>query len=286
MLLVFMLLGQIIDFQQLYDEATTSLVQFQTVREAAIDSLVVLGKNTFYTDTVVAFLVSKFDTKGALERHIMKDILKEIGEQAVPGIVDRIDKRGSDGEDRQLAQSLWVLGEIGSDKAVEAVSCFTQDGKWQIRSSAYTALGKMESRIAVPYIVKGLSDSIGITRKSAFYALSTIACIEDIPHFIKGLADEFYGVRYAAVKGLEHIGAPALEPLLNALGQNTMLDMFVVRSLLKIGAHDTVCACLDHYPPEIRYIIYEEIPDSVLLQVIKDEPDPMFKAAAELLIGK
>ncbi len=258
MILLLFALSQDIDFEDLYGIATTSLVQFQAEQESAFALLVELGKDSLDADTTIAFLVSKFDTKGARERHRMKDIFKKIGESAIDDIVSNITYRGSDEESRSLKQSLWVLGEIGSDKIVEPVSQFIDDEQWQIRSGAFTALGKAKSRKALLFIVQGLNDSIQVVRKSAYYALSQIATTDDLDYLIEGLDDSYYGVRYAAVQGLVNIGQAASKPLIGLIGKNTLKDYYILKILCQLDiTEEQLFSFVKQVGPETRLLIYE-----------------------------
>jgi HEAT repeat protein len=265
MIFLFFLLSQAIDFEDLFNKATTALVKFQAEQDSAFNMLVQLGQDSLWADTTINFLVSKFDTKTALERHRLKDIFKKIGVPAIKGIVRQLDYRGSDEEARSLKQSLWVLGEIGGLEIVEPVSCFIEDDQWSIRSNAYTALGKSKLKTALSFIIQGLNDSISMVRKSAYYALGQVATEKEIPYLINGLDDEFYGVRYACMKGLVNIGEPVIDPLLQLLGQNKVVDYFIFRVLSEIYQEN-----LDQYvknqDPSIRLLIYEAVGDTTTLK--------------------
>jgi HEAT repeat protein len=270
MIFIFFLLCQDIDFENLYDTASTSLVMFQAEKDSAFSRLVELGKDTLLADTTIAFLVSKFDTKSAVERHTLKNILKKIGKSAIKGIVKRIDVRGSDEESRSLSQSLWVLGEIGSEDVVEPASHFIADHQWRIRSKAYTTLGKSESEKALPYIIRGLNDTVSVVRKSAYYALGNIATQMEIPLLIKGLDDEFYGVRYAASKGLTEIGEEVISPLLELIGEDRQRDFFIFKVVSQLKFEDKegkiLMEHIEEKDPTIRLLIYEEIDDIGILK--------------------
>jgi HEAT repeat protein len=277
MIFFLLALNQNIDFNELYNEATTLLVQFQTEQESAFARLVALGQDSVFADTTIAFLVAHFDTKIARERHRMKDILKEIGEPAIDGIVDNIEFRGSDQESRSLKQSLWVLGEIGSDKIIEPVTHFIDDEDWQIRSSVYTALGKTKSRKALSFILQGLTDSIEVVRKSAYYALSEIATIDETDPLLNGLGDEYYGVRYAAMQGLVNIGPEISAVLLNRVGEHDMEDYYILGILCQLGIPEQELINLaKRVTPQARILIYEMCQDHALLSIFKEEENNVF----------
>ncbi len=256
------------DLPRLYDHATTSLVQFRAEKDNAFDRLVYLAQDTAYRDTVMSFLIFKFDTKSAAERHALKDMMLKIGEKAIPYIVSRIDYRGSDSEDRCLKQSLWVLAEIGGDRIVEPASAFINDPSWSVRSGAFTALGKSKSRLALPYILPGLEDTIAVVRKSAYYALSEVASIDELQLLINGLSDGHYGVRYACVKGLERIGAAAIQAIKAELNDRRADKFFLIMSLARIPeAADDLAAYLSDLDPPGRYLVYETVDDRTILEM-------------------
>ncbi|MGB3340949.1 MAG: HEAT repeat domain-containing protein [bacterium] len=273
MILLLFTLSQDIDFEGLYNKATTLLVQFQTEQESAFARLVSLGQDSVYADTTIAFLVSNFDTKIARERHRMKDIFKEIGEPAIDNIVENIEYRGSDQEARSLKQTLWILGEIGSEKIVEPVARFIDDVDWQIRSSAYTALGKSKSRKALSFILKGLGDPVEVVRKSAYYALSQIATVDDLDHLLKGLDDDFYGVRYAAMQGLVNIGPEISAVLIVQVGKHDRRDYYILEILRQIEIPEQELFNLTELVrPQTRLLIYEMCQyDAVLSRFVENE---------------
>lgn len=267
MIILLVIFNQAIDLDNLYHTATTLLVQFSAVRDSAYNRLIELAQDTAYSDTTIDFLVSHFDTKLARERHVLKNLLKEIGQPAIKGIVRRIDYRGSDTESRSLKQSLWVLGEIGGDSIVEAVACFIKDEQWQVRSAAYTALGKSQSKDALSFLIEGLDDSIAPVRKSAYYALGQLASEHEISYLIQGLGDRFFGVRYAAVEGLLHIGEPAINPLMMAIGESRLRDYFIFRVLCCLnGKSEDMLEFIWHHDPAVRQVVYEGLKDATALK--------------------
>ena len=267
MIFVLIIFNQAIDFEKLYYTATTLLVQFSAEKDSAFDRLVELAQDTAYSDTTIKFLVSHFDTKAARERHALKDLLKEVGQPAIKGIVENIDYRGSDEESRSLKQSLWVLGEIGGDSIVEAIARFINDEQWQVRSAAYTALGKSQSEDALSFLLEGLDDSIPLVRKSAYYALSQLASENETPYLIQGLGDVFFGVRYAAVDGLLRIGGAAISPLEKAIGGSRLRDYFIYKVLCHLNRErDEIAKLIQHADPAVRQVLYEESEDTIILK--------------------
>jgi hypothetical protein len=269
MIFLLFIIHQTIGFEDLFSKATTSLVQFTAVKDSAFEQIVEIAQDPLSRDTIVDFLVSKFDTKSARERHTLKDIFVKIGSPAIEGIVKHLDYRGSDRASRSLSQSLWVLSEIGGEEIIEHVARFIDDEQWYIRSSAYTALGKTESAKALPFILQGLNDSIAIVRKSAYYALSNIATRNEIALLIDGLDDEFYGVRYAAVRGLLHIGNEAYQPLMETITHSAKEEFFIAQILPLLSENTITREQIIQYVREkdapARLAVYEGCNDKNLL---------------------
>ncbi len=279
MILIFMLLNQVTDFEDLYYRATILEVQFKAEKDSAFATLVELAQDTLYADTTINFLISKFDTKFGRERHALKDIFKEIGTPTIKHIVEKLDYRGSDEEARSLKQSLWVLGEIGGDDFVEPAARFISDTLWQVRSASFTTLGKTKSRDALPYILQGLNDSISAVRKSAYYALSQIALDKEVFYLLQGLDDAFYGVRYAAVKGLLNIGEAVSEVLLKEVGEDPVKDFFIFTVFSQLTLQeDTLLHFIEKTEPPIRLLLYEGCSnDSLLRSYLEFETNDFLK---------
>jgi hypothetical protein len=200
----------------------------------------------------------------------------------IPYIAKSMAERGGDAESRRLKQALWILTEIGDEAIIEPVADYLGDEDWSVRAQAYTALGKTRSPRILPLLAKGLKDSVNIVRKTACYALGEVATQEDIDHLITGLDDEFYGVRYAAVKGLVHCGPAIYERLRGQLGRKKQRDYFIISAILQLDLTKDqlveIGSWLKERPPWIRFRAYHEIDDrSVLAEFEAWEANTMLK---------
>jgi hypothetical protein len=280
-------MSQPFDLEELYNAATTLLVQFNEEQKTAFDSLIALGQDSVYADTTLAYLVGQYDTKSAIERHRLKDIFKTIGPPAIPAIEECILERGSDDEDRHLKQSLWVLGEIGGDSIVAPVGQFVNDHSWQIRSAAFTALGKSKSGPARDFIISGLQDTIASVRKSAYYALSQIASVQDIELFMRGIEDPYYGVRYSALNGLIMLDSLALGALNEMVGTTLMNTFYGTYGLCAINASMHPMVDIQNRSVPVRYVVYsscEQVAD--LEQYLEKEQSTILRHCIQKRIGE
>ncbi len=262
-----------VDFEALYDKATTRLVNFQSVKDSAVAEFVALGLHSSTADTTISFLVAQFDTKSSVERHTLKNILKEIGEPAIKEIAAHLDYRGSDAEARALKQSLWVLGEIGGGKIIEPAARCIRDAEWSIRSGAFTALGKSGSYKALPYILEGLDDSVAPVRKSAYHALSGIATEDERVHLMKGLADPFYGVRYASLSGLRRLGGGLA--FLEANQEEILSDYFIMSLRVEGDTLPGVDELVMSASPAVRKVAYGTLAKEDLVLAMQREDHPL-----------
>lgn len=283
-LLLFLCCELGVDLEHLYDLATTRLVSFRTVKDSAMQEFASLAQDPQKGETTVVFLLSKFDTKSAVERHTLKDIFKQIGDPAIPLIVHNLDHRGSDLESRSLKQSLWVLGEIGGALIVEPVARYTRDGQWSVRSGAYTALGKSRSHDALNHVLHGLDDPVSVVRKSAYHALSEIASAQELTQLLRGLSDHFYGVRYAALSGIRRLRP--IGELSMILTDDELRDYFTVAALdssevLYIFNENILAAS-----PAVRKVVYSMLGESQLEQALQKETHPLLKAYLKRKIGE
>lgn len=265
-----------VDLEHLYDLATTRLVSFQTVKDSAMREFVSLAVDPQKQETTVAFLLSKFDTKSAVERHALKDIFKQIGDPAIPLIVDHLAYRGSDIESRSLKQSLWVLGEIGSAQVVEPVAQYIRDGQWSVRSGAYTTLGKSKSRDALEHVLHGLEDPVSMVRKSAYYALSEIASEQELPQLLRGLSDHFYGVRYAALSGIRRLKLDS-RVIVNLTGGDVG-DYFMIAAVDSNEVLRVFDESIESASPAMRKVIYSMLGGPQLEQALRKETYPLLQA--------
>ena len=284
MILIFVIFCDMtVDLEHLYDQATTHLVSFQMVKDSAMQEFVSLATDSQKQKATFVFLLSKFDTKSAFERHTLKDIFKRIGDPAIPWIVNNLQYRGSDTESRSLKQSLWVLGEIGSAQIVEAVARYTLDDEWSVRSGAYTALGKSQTPGALDYILRGLDDSVSVVRKSAYYALIEIASEQELPYMLRGLHDHFYGVRYAALSGIRRMQLE--ERPVVTLVDDQMRDYFTIAAM---DSNDVLYIFKEHFQsasPAVRKVIYDMLGESWLEQALPKETHPLLRAYLKQRIG-
>ena len=202
-------LYQVID--SLFKFATTKIIYYQDQVQPSKDALGEIG------EPAVPYLVDRMDTQDARTMHALVDIFKMIGTPAVPAIVEAI--RAEDNYKRRLA--VRALGEMKDTTAVEGLLLYTYDPDFRIRSGVFRALGKIGDKRGVGPSLEGFDDDDYLVRTAAAVSLSMLADPSTIATLIESLSDEYYGVRFKAAEALWNIGEPAVKPVKNALENPT-----------------------------------------------------------------
>jgi HEAT repeat protein len=177
--------------------------RFREWREYAFDRMV---RDTAAT---IAYLRSILDAEDARERHTIKDILRTIGEPAVPMLAEAVI------EDGPLAKSeaSWILGLIGSREAFDPLLGLSRAEGWQQRSSALNAIAKLNDltppdleRLAAR-IDEVLADTSEVfyVRKDAAYASGRQAICGSLGLLIRALEDRHYAVRFSAAEAIRDL---------------------------------------------------------------------------------
>jgi HEAT repeat protein len=198
-------LYQVID--SLFKFATTKIVYYQEHVQPSKDALGEIG------ELAVPYLVDKMDTQDARTMHALVDIFKMIGTPAVPAIVEAIG--AEDNYKRRLA--VRALGDMEDTAAVDGLLQYVNDSDFRIRAGVLRALGKIGDKRGVDPASIALSDEDYLVRTSAAVSLSMLADPSTIDPLLKALSDPYYGVRFKAAEALWNIGKPAVEPIKDAL---------------------------------------------------------------------
>jgi HEAT repeat protein len=191
----------------LFVRASSISVYYSNLVQPAKQSLSLMG------ESAVPRLIERTTTQVAREMQTLEDVFKLIGHPAVPGLVDALGS--NDVYRRRLAAR--ILGEMADTASVDGLLRFTRDSDFRMRAGVISALGKAADSRAVAPALMALDDSDYLVRTAATVALSNLKNPGTVAALIKALSDPYYGVRYSAAAALAKIGAPSIEPLLNAL---------------------------------------------------------------------
>jgi HEAT repeat protein len=185
--------------------------RFNRWRKYAFDRMVADSVST------IEYLRSVLDTKDARERHTIKDILKDIGEPAVPMLSAAVLEDGP----RARAEAGWILGIIGSPAAFGPLMELSYDENWKLRSSALNAIGKLKDlsgddreqlEVRIEEIASD-ADEVFIVKKDAMYAAGKQHICGALDHVLGMLEHDHYSARFAAAEAIQDLSAGSCEAI-------------------------------------------------------------------------
>ncbi len=218
----------------------------------AIEPLIqVLGDSDFYVRQSASKALGKMPVESAVEplintlgnekvsiRVSAQELLKGIGELAVPRLLEALKEGSSDNLRRNSAKLLADSVPMGDTKAaVPPLMKALHDGDAMVRAYSARALGKLGStaNAAVSSLIKALKDKSPIMRQEAAWALGKIGGQAVIPHLIQFIEREplaesevTVNPRKAAIQTLCHIGEPAVPHLIKMLQDIYKIDNAVI----------------------------------------------------------
>lgn len=188
----------------LFMKASSGEVQFRDLVEPAKKELIEMGEKA------VPQMITKLKTEDARERHTVEYIFKEIGDTAIPYLIEALDTDNL----YQLRLASSCLGKIGNDRATEHLLKLFTHTEHTVRSSAATAIGNIGDTTAVDEVIEILADETETVRKSAAVALGKIGHPSAIETLTGALDDPHFSVRYSAAGSMVKIGEQAGKTLL------------------------------------------------------------------------
>jgi HEAT repeat protein len=209
---------------KLFDQVAHPYLKYQDLKEPSKETLVEMGAEA------ARILVSKMRTRNAREHHALVDILSEIGEGAIPYLIETL--KDTCGRAQRLA--VHILGKIGSEEPVSEILEFLDDTLWKNRSAAVEALGGIAEPSTLEAIVGARDDPVEIVRKEVAHALSFFHGEEARATLFHFLDDPFYSVRYTAFTSLMEFEELPLPRVLDALkGSSGFKRALCLRLLLR-----------------------------------------------------
>ncbi|GAB4505354.1 MAG: hypothetical protein Fur0043_23490 [Anaerolineales bacterium] len=118
----------------------------------------------------------------------------------------------------------YALGDVGDARAVKPLISILKDREFKVRQAAIVALGRLGDARAVQPLATMLEDKQpwGL-RKAAVWALGKIGNTRALSHLIDALTDPQQEVRETAVEALRGLGALAVEQLIAALSNSSLV---------------------------------------------------------------
>jgi HEAT repeat protein len=210
----------------LFIKACGGLEKYRDLAEPSKEALIEMGEEA------VPYLLDKLDTQSAREKWTLIEVVSKIGEPAVMPLIEYLK---SDNKD-EVKLASRILGDIKDKRAVEPLIGLLNKKDFNTRDYACESLGKIGDTTAFTHVSSCLKDSVEVVRKSAAVALGKMRDSRAIPYLIEGLSDPHFSVRMSSAEALVEIGEPSVKPLIELLNlsADTIAIHLVIESLGKL----------------------------------------------------
>jgi HEAT repeat protein len=181
--------------EAVFARAATIIIKYKDTQKQAFDEYVSFGAKG------VPYLLSQTKTNSAPELHAIRKIIKEMGDVAIPVLIDALD----DSVKVVVSQSAYMLGESASPDAIEPLRKLLNHENSGVRMNAVRGLGKTGNVDLIPDFQLALNDSAMVVRKQVAGSIRDFA-YGDVRHlFVKCYEDNEFEVRQAANGSLSKI---------------------------------------------------------------------------------
>lgn len=203
------------DTQMLFYQASAAPAKYYHLKKPAIERLVEYG------DSALPVIMKNFDTYAPRERHLLIDLLPQMGRTAADSLIDIVQDTSKNKREQIFA--LYILADFckkADSIVVQDTSLFIQKLDSEISSeriSAVKALGRLKiESVLLKISEKMLYDSNYNVRRESAYALGQIGSDKAFFDLLIALDSPFQDIRYTALSSLKKINID-YEQLVNAL---------------------------------------------------------------------
>ena len=151
----------------LFVKACGWLEKHRDLAEPSKKALIEMGEEA------VPYLLDKLDTQSAREKWTLIEIVSKIGEPAVMPLIESLK---SDNKD-EVKLASRILGDIKDKRAVNPLIELLDKEDFNTRSHACESLGKIGDTTAFAHVSSCLKDSVEVVRKSAAVALGKMSAM-------------------------------------------------------------------------------------------------------------
>ncbi|HUJ72356.1 MAG TPA: HEAT repeat domain-containing protein [Verrucomicrobiae bacterium] len=182
---------------------------------------------------VLPYLLTRSDSPDVLVRVKAEQLVDHLGTNAVPALIDGIDKAKNDEVARLCCYFLARFNEKARAAIPHVLPLIDRD---KTQAVAFYTLGHLRAREAFKPAMTALNSPRELVRLRAVQALGRIGDSHAIPKLITALGDEVWDVRYAAENALVGLGKPSIPPLRRAWSKaSPRAQPHVLEALAKLG---------------------------------------------------
>jgi HEAT repeat protein len=226
------------------------------------------------------YLLTRLDSPNVLLRAKVEEFIDVIGTNAVPALIDGID-RAKNEEVARLCCYFLARFETATNAILHVLPLLEAE---KTRGTALYTLGHLHAREAFAAAMNYIDEPRELVRLRAAQALGRICFVEAassprspaaagrllpqlqreaIPKLIRTLNDEFWSVRYAAEDALVAFGKPSIAPLRRAFeGAPSRARSHILEALARLGdrrALEWARSELRHEDPLVRHAVENQL---------------------------
>jgi HEAT repeat protein len=210
------------------------------------------------------YLLTRLDSPEVLVRVKTEELIDHLGTNAVPVLIEGINKARND----EVARLCCYFLARFDEKARAAIPhVLPLIDRVKTRAVAFYTLGHLRAREAFGPAVTALGSPQELVRLRAAQALGRMGDTHAIPRLIAALGDEMWDVRYAAEDALVVLGKPSIGPLRRAWPRALpRARPHVLEALAKLGDREALAWARRSYKnddPMVRAAIEKQLEEEL-----------------------
>ncbi len=226
------------------------------------------------------YLLTRLDSPEVLVRVKVEDLVDHLGTNAVPMLIDGIDRARND----EVARLCCYFLARFNEKARAAIPhVLPLIDRTKTRTVAFYTLGHLRARESFKPAMVALDNPQELVRLRAAQALGRIGDTHAIPKLIAVLGDEMWDVSYAAEDALVVLGKPSIGPLRSAFTKaSPRAQPHVLEALAKLGDRHALALARQFYAKDdalVRDAVLKTLSDQ--LTQARKAPAPVPRSGAK-----
>jgi HEAT repeat protein len=226
------------------------------------------------------YLLTRLDSPEILVRVKIEELIDHLGTNAVPMLIDGIDRARND-EVARLCCYLLARFNEGARSAIPHVLPLIDRPK--TRAVAFYTLGHLRAREAFKPAMVALDNPQELVRLRAAQALGRIGNTHATTKLIAALGDDMWDARYAAEDALVLLGKSSIGPLRSAFAKaSPRAQPHILEALAKLGDRHTLALAKQFYAKDdglVRDAVLKTLSDQ--LTQVRKAPAPVPRAGAK-----
>jgi HEAT repeat protein len=225
---------------------------------AAVDELKKHGAEA------LPYLLTRLDSPEVLVRVKAEELVDHLGTNAIPILIDGIDRAKNDDVARLCCYFLARFNEKAGAAIPHVLPLIDRN---KTRTVALYTLGHIRAQEAFEPAMRALSSEQELVRLRATQALGKIGNKRAIPKLLAALNDEMWDVRYAAEDAVVGFGKSSIGPLRAAFAKaSPRAQPYVLEALAKLGDREAMTWARTLYKgsdPLVRTAVEKQLADEL-----------------------